>query len=92
MKNHSKQNLWESKVWIKKKKNYREKLYKAEEKIKLDSNLNSRPREIQVCEEWLDAVAENSISQWKNSILHLPLQLGMVMWPSSGNWDIISKS
>lgn len=42
----------------------RKDIYKAEEKNNLASNLNrSRPREIQACEEWLNVVAENSVSQ-----------------------------
>ena len=48
--------------------NYTEKIYKAE-KNTLASNLKrSGPREIQVCEEWLNVVAENSVSEWKNDI------------------------
>ena len=43
--------------------NYTEKIYKAE-KNTLASNLKrSGPREIQVCEEWLNVVAENSVSE-----------------------------
>lgn len=88
MKNHSYQNLWGSQKH--EKRNYVEKIYKAEQKNNPANNLNrSRPREIQACKEWLNTVAENSVSQWKNYILQLPLWLGMAMWPSAGKWDII---
>ena len=46
--------------------NYIKKIYKAKEKNTLGGKVNrSGPRGRQVCEEWLNVVAENSVSEGK---------------------------
>lgn len=64
MKNQS--NLYERASQGMNKGNYIKKIYKAKEKNTLGGKVNrSGPRGRQVCEEWLNVVAENSVSEGK---------------------------